>query len=602
MFQFLTTRIFSIVLLFIAILFMNGCSAAAAGPSHKAVQTTIIHMNDIHSHLDEEKMELSFNGEETQVVAGGYPRVAMKIKAIAGSSDYPLLLNAGDALEGTLYYTLFGGDADAAMMNTVAWDAFVLGNHEFDNGDQQLADFLTEIDVPVIAANVLPETDDILHGKWAPYRIRMIDGEPVGIIGIVVKKATEASSRPSSKIAFADEIETTQKYVDLLASRGINKIILLSHYGYANDVDLAARVEGVDLIIGGHSHTLMGDFSDLGLDVDVPYPVRKTSKSGDPVCIAQAWAYAKIVGRLDVAFSKEGIITSCSGTPVLVIGDAFKRKDAKGRYREVNATERSKILEVIAKSDTVEIVKKESRVEAVLDRYKVQVDQKKQDVIGYAKTDLRHIRIPGHDYLGNNGSDLPLGSEIAPVVARAFFERIPLSDACILNAGAVRTNVNAGKITIDTVYTLLPFANTLFTLKMKGSEIAQVLEDALFYYHDDGGSTGSFPYAYGLRYDVDMTVPLNRRIKNLQIKKRKNGAWSDISDDTLYTVVTIDYLASGKDGYTAFKTLQDKRGKGNDTFLDYAMAFVDYVKVLQAKGKEVEKLPVSDYCIRSYTE
>lgn len=602
MFQLFTPCRLLHILFFTTILLMHGCSSAAAGQSHKALQTTIIHMNDIHSHLDEEEMDLQFETIETRVLAGGYPRVAMKIKAFAGDSDNALLLNAGDALQGTLYYTLFGGDADAAMMNSVAWDAFVLGNHEFDDGDQNLADFLGKLDVPVIAANVVPDADDVLSGKWTPYLTRMIDGEPIGIIGIDVKKATEKSSRPSGKVAFLDEIETAQKYIDLLESKGINKIIILSHYGYANDADLAARVDGVDVIIGGHSHTLMGDFTNIGLDADAPYPVHRTSKSGEPVCIAQAWAYAKIVGRLDVAFNEEGIVTSCSGTPVLVIGDALKRKDAKGNYKEVNATVRTKILEVIANSDTIEIVKKESRVEAVLDQYKAQVDRKKQEVIGQAAADLRHVRIPGHDYLGNRGSDLPLGSEIAPVVARAFYDRIPLSDACILNAGAVRTNVEAGKITIDTAYTLLPFSNTLYTLKMKGSEIAQVLEDALFYYHDGGGSTGSFPYAYGLRYNVDMTRPPNRRVRDLQIRERDNGAWSDISDNTLYTVVTIDYLASGKDGYTTFKTVQDEHGKGTDTFLEYAMEFVDYVKGLQAEGKRVERVSRSEHCIQSYKE
>lgn len=602
MFQFLTTRIFFIVLFFLAAFFINGCSFSSGSQPHKAIQTTIIHINDIHSHLDEEEMDLYFNGEETRVLAGGYPRVAEKIKAFTDSSENPLLLNAGDALQGTLYYTLFGGDADAAMMNTIAWDAFVLGNHEFDDGDQNLANFLKKLDVPVIAANVVPDADNVLAGKWTPYIIKRIGGEPVGIIGIDVKKATEDSSRPSNKVTFLNEIETAQKYVDILKLMGINKIILLSHYGYGDDVDLATHVDGVDLIIDGHSHTLMGDFSNLGLDADASYPVHRTSKSGEPVCIAQAWAYAKIVGKLDVEFNKEGIITSCSGIPVLTIGDSFKRKDAEGNYTEVNATVRAEILEVIANSANIEIVGKESRVEAILDQYKAQVDEKKHEVIGHAATDLRHIRIPGHDYLGNKGSDLPLGSEVAPIVSRAFYDRTPLSDACILNAGAVRTNVEVGNISIDTAYTLLPFSNTLFKIEMKGSEIKQLLEDAIFNYHDNGGSTGSFPYAYGLRYDADLTQPLNHRIRNLEIKERKTGTWSGISDNAMYTIVTINYLASGKDGYTTFKTVQDDRGKGIDTFFDYAMGFVDYVKALQADGKEIEKLPGSEHCIKSYKE
>ena len=602
MFRSLTKSRLFITLFFMVALLVSGCGISSNSQSNKALQTTIIHMNDIHSHLDEEEMDLYFNGEETRVFAGGYPRVAEKIKEFAAGSNNTLLLNAGDALQGTLYYTLFNGDADAAMMNTIAWDAFVLGNHEFDDGDQNLADFLEKLNVPVIAANVVPDADDVLAGKWTPYIIKKIEGEPVGIIGIDVKKATEDSSRPSNKVTFLDEIETAQKYVDILESMGINKIILLSHYGYNDDVDLAAHVDGVDVIIDGHSHTLMGDFSNLGLVADAPYPVHRTSKSGEPVCVVQAWAYAKIVGKLDVAFNKEGIVTSCSGTPVLTIGDSFKRKDAEGNYTEVNATVKAEILEVIENSANIEIVAKESQVEAILDQYKAQVDKKKHEVIGHAATDLRHIRIPGHDYLGNKGSDLPLGSEVAPIVSRAFYDRAPLSHACILNAGAVRTNIEAGNISINTAYTLLPFSNTLFKIKMKGSEIKQVLEDATSNYHDNDGSTGSFPYAYGLRYDVDVTQPPNHHIQNLEIKERKSGTWSGISDDTMYTIVTIDYLASGKDGYITFKTVQDERGKGIDTYIDYAMGFVDYVKALEADGKEVEKLPGSEHCIKSYKE
>ncbi len=589
-------------LFFMAMLLVNGCGISSNTESNKALQMTIIHMNDIHSHLDEEKMDLYFNGEETRVLAGGYPRAAEKIKEVTADSNNTLLLNAGDALQGTLYYTLFNGNADAAMMNTVAWDAFVLGNHEFDDGDQNLANFLDKLDVPVIAANVIPDANDVLAGKWTPYIIKRIEGEPVGIIGIDVKNATEDSSRPSNKVTFLNEIKTAQKYVDILESMGINKIILLSHYGYSDDVNLAAHVNGVDVIIDGHSHTLMGDFSSFGLETNTTYPVHRTSKVGEPVCIAQAWSYAKIVGKLDVTFSKEGIVTSCSGTPVLTIGNSFKRKDAQGNYTEVNATVKVEILEVIANSANVEIVAKEKQVEAILDQYKAQVDKKKHEVIGHAVTDLRHIRIPGHNYLGNKGTDLPLGSEVAPIVSKAFYDRTPLSDACILNAGAVRTNIEAGNISINTAYTLLPFSNTLFKIKMKGSEIKQVLEDAIFNYHDNKGSTGSFPYAYGLRYDVDVTQAPNHHIQNLEIKERRSGTWSSISNDTMYTIVTIDYLASGKDGYNTFKTIQDKRGKGIDTYIDYTMSFIDYVKALETDNRDVEKLPSGEHCIKSYKE
>jgi 5'-nucleotidase / UDP-sugar diphosphatase len=580
------------------ILLLAGCSA---GHAHRPLSVEIIHVNDVHSHLDEEPLDLTLGGKATRVKSGGYPRIAAMAKTYAAQNENVLLLNAGDALQGTLYYTLFGGDADAALMNTVAWDAFVLGNHEFDDGDAALAHFLGQVNVPVVAANVVPTGDDPLAGDWRPYVIKRFKEEPVGIIGVDIAGATEASSRPGKAIRFADEITSVQRYVDVLETMGINKIILLSHFGYENDLNLSKQVSGVDVIIDGHSHTLMGEFAGIGLHPQAPYPVRSVSRSGEPVCIAQAWAYAKVIGRLEVAFDQKGVVTACSGTPVLMVDDRFSRREAGGGYTEVNASERAAILAQIADDPMIEVVAPDPRAQDVLETYKAEVDKKKQEVIGYAETELRHIRVPGRDYLGNDGAELPLGSETAPVVAKAFCDRVADADLCILNAGSVRTNLEAGPISTDTAYTLLPFSDTLYTIVMKGSEIRKVLEDALSYC-DGGGSGGSFPYAYGIRYGIDMKAPAGHRIQKLQIRDRKSGIWSAIGERKRYNVVTLDYLADGKDGYATFKRVQELRGKGTDTYLDYAMSFVDYVKRLRAAGKPVGKLPAAEGCIQNYRQ
>ncbi len=581
-----------------ALLWLATVTSSLAG----ALNIRIIHMNDIHSHLSSQQASLYFDGVKTYVEMGGMPRAVTKIRSLAQEQPNHLILNAGDTIQGTLFYTLFKGEATAAMLNLIPWDAMVLGNHEFDDGDQALSAYIQRLTAPIVAANVIPQEGNILRDKWTPYIIKEIAGERVGIIGIDVKQKTQESSCPSDEITFLDEIATAQQYANELASLGVDKIVLLSHFGLANDIRLAQQVSGIDIIIGGDSHTLMGDLSEVGLSSSNPYPVTVNSPSGQPVCIAQAWDYAKMVGSLDASFDENGIVTSCTGRSILLLGDSFRQKDAEGQKVQVDPETRNQIIDIINSMPNVGIVPEDEDALETLSQYQDQVDDLKQQVIGEAREDLNHVRIPGQDYLGNNGADFPLGSEIAPLVAKSFYEQARRADCCIQNAGGVRINVPAGDITIETAYTLLPFANTLYEIEMKGEEIKQVLEDAINNFYDFGGSTGSFPYAYGLRYDINMAAPMNSRISNLEILDRETGSWSMIDPEKIYVVVTNSYIAAGRDGYRTFKTVQDMRGPGTDTYLDYAMSFVNYVKSLAEQGLPLAPLPPAEHCIKSFIQ
>jgi 5'-nucleotidase len=580
----------------------TGCGSTSDNNSAKELEVSIFHVNDTHSHLDSETYSLKFNDVTTYTEIGGYPRVVTKIKALQDAHDNTLTLNAGDTFQGTLYYSLFKGKADSDMLNMISWDAFELGNHEFDDGDEALKTFLDDtINMPVIAANVVPMSGNILENIWTPYVIKeYANGEKVGVIGIDTKQKTEESSSPSDQIRFLDEVETAQKYIDELTNQGINKIVLLTHQGYSSDKEMAAQLDGVDVIIGGDSHTLLGDFSTVGLSYSngYDYPTKTVDASGKPVCIAQAWQYAYAVGHLNVYFDKAGDVSSCAGDSVLLIGDSFKQDDETGAKVDVSADVKAEILATISAHSNLEQVEKDSVTEATLSTYRSQVDAQKNVVIGTSSELIGHSRIPGDNY--DKLTTLPLGSDIAPIVAKSFYDLSKRADACIQNAGGVRTPVLAGDVTMGTAYTLLPFANTLFEIDMKGSEIKQVLEDALNNYIDNGGSTGSFPYAYGLRFDIDTTQTTNNRISNLEIKDRTTGTWSTIDNTTMYVIVTNSYTGGGKDGYVTFKTVQDERGPGIDTYLDYALSFVRYVENLTKEGKALEKLPSTEHCIKSF--
>jgi len=428
---------------------------------------SVIHVNDTHSHLVSESYSLEMNGVKTYVELGGYPRVVSKIKELQGSKINPLTLNAGDTFQGTLYYSLFKGKADSDMLNMITWDAFELGNHEFDDGDEALAAFLNDFNTSVIlGANIEAESGSVLDGMWVPYIIKEYDEKKVGVIGIDIKQKTEVSSNPSDAITFYDEVTTAQTYIDELTEMGVNKIVLLTHQGYKNDKYMASMLHGVDIIIGGDSHTLLGDYSAVGLvnESGYDYPTQTTNASGEKVCIGQAWQYAYAVGNMDVDFGNDGVVDSCNGDAVLLLGDTFLQKDVNGTKVEVTQEVEDTILTLINANDNLEIIEEDSATLAKLQTYADQVDAQKNVVIGAASEFLGHNRVPGD--MKDGKSNLPLGSDIAPIVAKSFYDLSNRADACIQNAGGVRMAVNEGNITMVTAYSLLPFSNIFFEINM----------------------------------------------------------------------------------------------------------------------------------------
>ena len=138
-------------------------SAAIMGGVVQANQLTILHINDHHSHLRADgRMSLNIGGNKTRVRSGGFPAIVSTFDKLSAGRNNVLKLHAGDAITGDLYYTLFKGEADAALMNEVCFDAFALGNHEFDDGDLGLVNFLNFLNegvcqTPILGANVVPK-------------------------------------------------------------------------------------------------------------------------------------------------------------------------------------------------------------------------------------------------------------------------------------------------------------------------------------------------------------------------------------------------------------------------------------------------------------
>jgi len=575
--------------------------------AYPPLELNIAHINDHHSNLAPfAEFDLTVGGVPTRVEAGGMARTAARLRALDGTPNL-LKLHAGDAITGTLFHTLFKGEADAALMKMLCFDAMSLGNHEFDDGDAGLRRFLDFMRqggcrTPVLAANVEPEVGTPLaplhRGDYLqPYLVKWMGGAPVGIIGIVVRGKTRDSSRPSPTTRFLDEAETAQRHIDELKAQGVRHIVLLTHHGYQADLALAAKLSDVDVIIGGDSHTLLGDFAAYGLAAAGPYPTRATNRDGDPVCVGQAWEYNKVVGHMNVRFDAHGRVADCAGQATLQIGDRFSRANAAGKFAPVDNVTRQDILAALAARPGVQVVTPEPMAQAEIERYAGLMDKLTQRVIGSAAEPLCLVRIPGEE-AGRGGGiagcegahQLARGGDIVQVVAEAFLAASRRADFALQNAGGVRISLPAGPISFESANKVLPFANVLVEMPVTGAQLVATLEDAVANHLDKGGSTGGHPYMAGARWELDLSKPRGQRFANVQVRDRQTGVWAAIDPARIYTLVTNDFLASGKEGYA---TLGAIHATGNfvNTYLPYTQTFVDYV---QAKGA-VTRPAAADY-------
>jgi 5'-nucleotidase/UDP-sugar diphosphatase len=586
-------------------------ATAASEPTFPPLSITVAHINDHHSQLDAfPDTTLSIDGAATQVDLGGFARVTSAFQRYAHRSDV-IRLHAGDAITGTLYHTLFKGEADAALMNSVCFDAFALGNHEFDDGDAGLKVFLDHLrsgscQTPVLAANVKPQIGTPLAASSGtdylrPYTLKTINGVQVAIIGIDIQGKTRNSSRPLDTTLFEDEAEAAQRNIDALKAQGIRHFVLLTHQGYEADKALAAKLTDVDAIVGGDSHTLLGDFSALGLGSSGEYPTRLSNKDGKTVCVVQAWEYSKAIGELTLNFNNRGEIERCAGQASLLIGSSFKRQDSAGAWVAVDGATHRQIIQALQGVPTLRVTEPDAAAALTLAGYSAQVSARKAEAIGTASEALCLVRVPGESTNRSAGvtgcesaNTLARGSDAAQIVAESFLAGSLAADIAVQNAGGVRIPIAAGTLSMNTAFTLLPFTNVLVELPLTGQQVIQVLEDAVAHHLDAGQSSGSHPYAAGLRWRLDMSQPRGARFSKVQVRHRSTGLWSPIETARTYTVATNDFIASGKDGYTTFGTVF-ATGKAVNSYMLYTQTLVDHVR---ARGT-ISRPAAGDYAHQS---
>jgi|GEM_PF-28657 len=210
----------------------------------------IMHCNDTHSHLDPVVTTSGLRGGIIERAA-----FADSIRAAYPASKV-LMLHAGDFNQGTSYYSELHGTLEAALVNAMKYDCITLGNHELDDGIEDLAARLATLDCPVVCANC--EFPDTLQNHVRPYAIVRRGGMKIGIIGMESHIASMVAAPIADRVQQFDNVETLNKWVPYLREKeGCDMVILLSHLGYREDQEIIPQVGGIDLVVGGHSHTFV---------------------------------------------------------------------------------------------------------------------------------------------------------------------------------------------------------------------------------------------------------------------------------------------------------------------------------------------------------
>eukprot|EP00977_Amphora_coffeiformis_P016617 scaffold5172_cov155-Amphora_coffeaeformis.AAC.8 len=596
----------------------NGVPEPEPTPAPAPAPTTfrILHINDHHSHLEAEELDVEITEDfpaslagigEVAVVYGGFPLLVPTF-AQYESEAYDigmhgvLKLHAGDAITGTSYYSLFNGVADLDMMNLICFDAFVLGNHEFDDGDSALADFislLTESRIcpstPVLSANLMPGPDSALLplkdaldiASFAIYELE--NGRSVGIIGITVSQKTLLSSSPDEGTDILDEVESVTSAVASLQDEGVDIIVVLSHTGINMEVEKLALIPGVDVVVGGDSHSLLGDLGGYGAEPQGPYPIEIVKEDNTKTCFVTAWEYSHIMGFLDIEVDGNGDVVSCSGSPIVPM-DPVATTLENGLTDE----QASDFVNYVSSVGPFVATTPDRFTALVLSAYQSEVDVLKETVIATVDGDICFERIPGQgrSVICDVCESATQGGGACNLVAQAFLDRSKEASVAIQNGGGCRTDIGAGDLTIDEAISLLPFSNTLVNLEMTGEEIKMVLEEALEFAFV-GGSSGAYPYAAGLRYAVDSEAEFGSRVSDLLVNPRLEGTFEPIDLTASYTVVTNNFVSEGRDGYITFGEIEDKV----DTFIEYSQAFIDYA----TEQGTIADPPREEYSTSSYS-
>ncbi|KFL28352.1 5'-nucleotidase [Devosia riboflavina] len=479
-----------------------GFSTAA----HAEFTLNILHINDFHSRFDPITGSDSNCDAETDAAGecfGGIARLKTIIddtraKYEGGNS---LLLSAGDNFQGSLYYTTYKSKVVSDFFNQMGFDVVATGNHEFDDGPEEYLKFIEAAEFPIIGGNFDVTRDEGLRGKVQGSIVVEVGGEKIGIIGATTEDTPEIAS--PGDVEFHDVIQYVRGASEALDAAGVNKIILLSHIGYNEDLNVAASLPLVDVIVGGHSHTLLSNTAEGAAG---PYPTMVTNPVGVEVPVVQANQYGKYLGDIAITWDDNGTVTKAEGEPYLIDASVTANEDFKGQLATLLGPIEEMTSQVIGSTtDKLEGAREVCRVQECS--------------------------------MGN-------------LLADAILDRVADQGATIAfqNGGGIRASIDAGEVTVGDVLTVLPFSNTLATVQVSGADVIEALENGV---SDIENGAGRFAQVAGLKYTYTLANPAGSRVSDVLVKG-EGDTWVPIDEEADYIVVTNNYVRGGGDGYETF--------------------------------------------------
>ena len=472
-------------------------AAIRPAPAQGAARVSLLHLNDFHSR--HEGAQANGAGcRDGQACLGGSPRLVAAVKAARAAATAEgrasLALDAGDQFMGSLFYTHHRGLAEAAIQQAWGVEAMTLGNHEFDHGPENAARYIRALGAPVLAANLDTRDEPAMAGLVRSSVAFTRGGARIVVIGLITEE-TPVIASPGPRLRFTNAEEATERAIAEARAAGPATIVLLSHRGFGPDRQLAARVRGVDVIVGGHSHTILANRQ--GAAGPAPVVVDGPDRA---VRIVQAGALGRFLGRLDLDIAADGRVTGHGGDAAELTPDL--PEDAEAR--------------------------------AIVARFAAPLGELRTRPVASAQVAM--------------GLDTCRREEcaIGNVIAEAMLAAVPGADVALQNGGGIRAGMPSGTITYGDVLTTLPFGNTVATAVIRGAHLLAALENGLAQ-----PGQGRFPQVAGIRVVADLSRPAGSRIVSAEVTEGERRG--PVDPERAYRIVTNNFMRLGGDGYTALR-------------------------------------------------
>ncbi|MBQ7528901.1 bifunctional metallophosphatase/5'-nucleotidase [bacterium] len=460
---------------------------------------TILHVNDVHGTVEPALApNISTNSQ-----VGGISYLASLIKKVRKDNPYPtILLNGGDLAEGSMFAYLTRGVSYCKALGSLRFDGVALGNHDFAWGQEALDKMIEALDSPVLLSNVQHLSDGMTYKNTEPYRIIDVDGLKVGILGLDTPDIRHFIAEfKLEDLEFRQSADTVRYYLPLMRKAGADLIVVLSHIGYEEDIKLAQEVPGIDLIVGGHSHT--------------PIP---NGKIVNNTMIVQAGFKTQYLGKVDITLN---------------LSDVWNITDVKAQLIPVICSE----------------LTPDPEVEAILKPYREEAEKIGSEICGQASEDVLYAhREAAKLNQIHADSILQAAKENRPTLPGFDLpgEEKPLFGIC--NSRSLRGNISKGPILYKELYSSLPFTEENYvTMKVKGQAVIDEIEDDLC----DKATELAVPC--GLIYKYSSKRPERSRL--LEVKLLDG---TPLDPEKEYVIVSNETMSRKP----AFKDAKDKRVLG----------------------------------------